>query len=206
METPPRLIKKGAVAILFPGLKADYASERSSGPSGERSNAGSSADEARQESAEEQHEEESEEPGEVPGQEPGEEQGQEKTDMSKVNSRSRKKQWNKIARYVKSNPDACPTISRLWNGTPQERDGVWPKVESELSRSASVGTESRSRRALLTVKQTREAPHFSPPEKIRAIVATRTPVKDEDTPHFTNKYWCMVTVTADEYNKSEPGP
>ena len=138
--------------------------------------------------------------------------------MSKVNSRSHKKQWNKIDRYVKSNPDACPTISRLWNGTPQERldvlrqfvsqDVVWPKVESKLSWSASVGTESRSRRALLTVKQMREGPHFFPPEKIRAIVATRTPVKDEDTPHLerTNKYWCMVTVTADEYNKSEPGP
>ena len=125
----------------------------------------------------------------VPGQEQGKEQGQEKMDMSKVNSRSHKKQWNKIDRYVKSNPDACPTISRLWNGTPQERldvlrqlvsqDGVWPKIESELSWSASVGTESRSRRALLTVKQMREGPQFSLPGKIRAIVATRTPVKDE---------------------------
>ena len=39
-------------------------------------------------------------------------------------------------------------------------DGVFEKVESQLSWKASVGSTAKSRKALLTVKQMASAPHF----------------------------------------------
>ena len=76
-----------------------------------------------------------------------------------VNSKSHKKEWMKIDRLVASNPDVYPTISKLWNSGAKERnsvlrqfvsvDGVFEKVESQLSWKASVRSTAKSRKALL---------------------------------------------------------
>ena len=206
LQTPPKYIKKGAEACLFPGLKEDYVSEHSS--SGKHSGSHTS-DEDWQEDSEQEEEEEQDESVPEPAV---------KKDESAVNSKSHKKEWMKIDRLVASNPAVYPTISKLWNSGAKERttvlrqfvsvDGVFEKVESQLSWKASVGSTAKSRKALLTVKQMASAPHFFPAEKIRTIVASREPVKDEDTPHLqsANKYWCTVTATAADFQKSEPGP
>ena len=171
LQTPPEYIKKGAEACLFPGLKEDYVSEHTSSSKHSGSH---TSDEDWQEDSE-QEEEEQEEEEEEEEQDESVPEPAVKKDESAVNSKSHKKESMKIDRLVASNPDVYPTISKLWNSGAKERtsvlrqfvsvDGVFEKVESQLSWKASVGSTAKGRKALLTVKQMASAPHFSPPEK-----------------------------------------
>ena len=89
LQTPPKYIKKGAEACLFPGLKKDYVSEHSSS----KHSGSHTSDEDWHEDSEQEEEEQDES---VP--EPAV-----KKDESAVNSKSHKKEWMKIDRLVASN-------------------------------------------------------------------------------------------------------
>ena len=136
----------------------------------------------------------------------------------KINSKTHKKFWSKLDRLIDSSGRKFPNMAKMWQGDNDERNkllrqfvlsnGVAEKVESDLVWRATAGNKRNRRKALLTVKQMRGAPHRFPKAKVRWIVANRQPVEDEDCPGVKSawKYWCTVETVIDDYNVNESGP
>ena len=199
LKSPPHKCKPGASRDLLPGLKDTYQSD---------ADVEDEEDSANSEHDPDYTDEEAEGSAKPAPSEP----------ETKITSKSHKKAWNKLDRLVKTNPGSHPQIAKIWiNGDKSARNRLlvdWVKsamdpgkVESELVWKATKGHEGNKRRMLLTVSQMRKPPHYFPKEKIKHIVRTKAPVKDEDCPHLQSayRYWCTVEVKTDDYTRNELG-
>ena len=210
LAPPPYFCKVGANPNLLPGLKDDYASEQDSDFSaGQESDADSEL-----QGLDDSDEKESLD--EAPEEAASSKDAKAPDDDKTINSSTHKKEYNKLARFLESNGDSFPQMAKKWReGDKIAKNKLLKEyvlnnlnpddVESSLVWQASSGNSGNTRRMLLTVSQMRKAPYFFPKEKIRTIVQTKTPVKDEDAPDVKKayRYWCNVAVVKDEFYKNE---